>query len=290
MRGPGNRLQFVSMSSSPVPVVLSIAGYDPSSGAGVTADIKTVAAQGCYAVTCITGLTVQSTMGVSEVRPLELEIVLRTLRALNEDFEIAAVRLGMLASGRVATTVADFLEETRLGNVVLDPVLRSSSGTPLIDDDGVTVIRERLLSLASVVTPNIDEAAVLAGEEAPASGDSWEDALSRLRKLAGKLHGLGSKAVVVTGGHLAPPNDYLSYVETGSPVGEVLRGTRIESRSTHGTGCAFSTALACQLALGKPLLEAVRAAKEYVREAMLAAYPLGKGTGPLNHLYGWQKR
>jgi hydroxymethylpyrimidine/phosphomethylpyrimidine kinase len=290
MRGPGNRLQFVSMSSSPVPVVLSIAGYDPSSGAGVTADIKTVAAQGCYAVTCITGLTVQSTVGVSEVRPLELEIVLRTLRALNEDFEIAAVRLGMLASGRVATTVADFLEETRLGNVVLDPVLRSSSGTPLIDDDGVTVIRERLLSLASVVTPNIDEAAVLAGEEAPASGDSWEDALSRLRKLAGKLHGLGSKAVVVTGGHLAPPNDYLSYVETGSPVGEVLRGTRIESRSTHGTGCAFSTALACQLALGKPLLEAVRAAKEYVREAMLAAYPLGKGTGPLNHLYGWQKR
>ncbi|MGD0931668.1 MAG: hydroxymethylpyrimidine/phosphomethylpyrimidine kinase [Candidatus Korobacteraceae bacterium] len=143
------------------PVVLSVAGYDPSSGAGITADIKTAASLGCYAVTCITTLTVQSTQGVFSVQPLAPELVARTLETLADDVEIAAVRLGMLGSGSVAATVADFLESRRLPNVVLDPVIRSSSGTALLDEAGVQVLRTLLIPLCDVITPNVDEAAAL---------------------------------------------------------------------------------------------------------------------------------
>ncbi|MGA2370236.1 MAG: bifunctional hydroxymethylpyrimidine kinase/phosphomethylpyrimidine kinase [Candidatus Korobacteraceae bacterium] len=305
------------------PVVLSIAGYDPSSGAGITADIKTAASLGCYAVTCITALTVQSTQGVFGVQPLEPELVARTLEALADDVEIAAVRLGMLGSGAVAAAVAGFLGSRRLPHVVLDPVIRSSSGAALLDAHGGEVLRTRLMPLCAVVTPNVDEAAVLAGAEPIASGTSWDSALPRIREMAAGLHTLGAKAVVITGGHLQSANDYVSTSPRATeaevpqglkprfgatsfgaarsrapsepardvPVGdmaslayeEIILGERLESRSTHGTGCAFATALACRLALGDTLPEAVRAAKEYVRKAMLAAYPLGKGIGPLNH-------
>src|SRR5208337_2122387 len=149
------------------PVVLSIAGFDPSSGAGITADLKTAAAHGCYAVTCPTALTVQSSQGVFEVRPLDPGLVHRTLGALAEDLEIAAVRVGMLGSASVAKTVANMLKELELRNVVLDPVLRSSSGAALLDELGLQVLREELLPLADVITPNVDEAALLAGSAAP---------------------------------------------------------------------------------------------------------------------------
>ncbi len=167
------------------PVILSIAGYDPSSGAGITADIKTAAAQNCYAVTCITALTVQSTQGVSGVQPLAPDLVARTLATLADDLEIAAVRVGMLGSGAVAATVADFLEERRLPNVVLDPVIRSSSGNSLLDEAGLDVLVMRLLPLCDVITPNIDEAARLTGAEPLAANTPWEEALPRLRAMAG---------------------------------------------------------------------------------------------------------
>ena len=265
------------------PVILSIAGYDPSSGAGITADIKTAVAQGCYAVTCITALTVQSTQGVFGVRTLDPDLVARTLATLADDLEIAAVRVGMLGSSEVAATVADFLAERKLPNIVLDPVIRSSSGAILLDEPGQEVLLERLLALADVITPNVDEAATLAGVEPVAAGAPWEDVLPRLRTMASKLRELGSRAVVVTGGHLTQANDYLVYEAGGSFREEVFPGEHLESRSTHGTGCAFATALACQLAQGKALPEAVRAAKEYVRKAIAAAYPLGRGRGPINH-------
>jgi hydroxymethylpyrimidine/phosphomethylpyrimidine kinase len=266
------------------PAVLSIAGYDPSSGAGVTADIKTAAAQGCYAVTCITALTVQSSQGVFEVRLLEPDFVMRALAALAEDLEIAAVRVGMLGSAAVASTVARALTVLDLRNVVLDPVLRSSSGAALLDEVGLRVLREELLPLADVSTPNLDEAAVLAGIETAPAERPWEDVLPWLRMAAAKLHGLGSRAVVITGGHLQEANDYLSCIENGTVQEEIFLGTRIASGSTHGTGCAFATSIACQLALGQKLPQAVRAAKEYVRKAIEAAYPLGKGIGPVNHM------
>ncbi len=266
------------------PVVLSIAGYDPSSGAGITADIKTAATQACYAVTCITALTVQSSQGVFEVVPLEPDYVMRILDALAEDVEIAAVRVGMLGSAAVASTVATVLKASNFRNIVLDPVLRSSSGAILLDELGQQVLREELLPLADVITPNLDEAAVLAGIETVPADRHWEDVLPWLRMAAAKLHSLGSRAVVITGGHLPQANDYFSYLEKGTVREKILSGTHIESRSTHGTGCAFAMSIACQLALGQNLPQAVQTAKEYVRRAMEAAYPLGKGIGPLNHM------
>jgi hydroxymethylpyrimidine/phosphomethylpyrimidine kinase len=265
------------------PVILSIAGYDPSSGAGITADIKTAAAQNCYAVTCITALTVQSTRGVFGNQPLEPELVNRTLAALAGDLEISAVRVGMLGSGEVATAVADFLAEWQLPNVVLDPVIRSSSGAILLDEAGMEVLLTRLLPLCDVITPNVNEASMLAGAEPLATDAPLEDVLPCLRAMAEKLRGLCSRAVVITGGHLSPSNDYLFYDEQGSLREEVFPGVHLESRSTHGTGCAFATALACRLAHGKALPEAVAAAKEYVRKAIMAAYPLGRGIGPINY-------
>ena len=276
-------LQY-SHSMKVPPVVLSIAGYDPSSGAGITADIKTAAAHGCCAVTCITALTVQSSQGVFEVRPLEAAYVRRTLSVLAEDLEIAAVRVGMLGSAGVASAVARVLSTLDLRNIVLDPVLRSSSGAVLLDESGQQVLREELLPLADIVTPNLDEAAVLAGIEAAAADRPWEDVLPWLRMAAAKLHHLGSRAVVITGGHLPEANDYLSYLDYRTEREEILSGSHIESRSTHGTGCAFAASLACQLALGQELPQAVRAAKEYVRKAVESAYPMGKGTGPINHM------
>ena len=266
------------------PVVLSIAGYDPSSGAGVTADIKTAAAQGCYAVTCITALTVQSSQGVFAVVPLERDYVMRSLEALAQDVEIAAVRVGMLGSAAVASTVARALTALDLRNIVLDPVLQSSSGAVLLDEPGPQVLREELLPLADVITPNVEEAAVLTGIEAEPADRPWEDVLPWLRMAAAKLHSLGSRAVVITGGHLPEANDYLSCLDNGTLREEIFTGSHLESRSTHGTGCAFATSIACQLALGQKLPQAVRAAKEYVRKAVESAYPMGKGAGPINHM------
>jgi len=276
------------------PVVLSIAGYDPSSGAGITADVKTAAAFGCFAVTCPTALTVQTTQGVFGIEPVRAEAVRETLRRLAEDVEIAAIRIGMLGSGTVATAVADFLERAAgrdnnvNNNVVLDPVIRSSSRAALVDPEGLEVIRRRLLPLCGVVTPNMEEAAELVGvsRDVAAGVGSWDAMLPRVRDLAGKLHGMGCRAVVITGGHLSEANDYLS-VEGATEVKEqIFTGTHLGSKSTHGTGCAFATALACGLAYGRQLPDAVRDAKEYVRQAIAASYPVGKGTGPVNHLFG----
>jgi hydroxymethylpyrimidine/phosphomethylpyrimidine kinase len=264
------------------PIVLSIAGYDPSSGAGITADIKTAAAHHCYAVTCMTALTVQSTQGVFGVQSVDADLVGRTLETLVRDLDIAAARLGMLGSGEVAGVVADFLSSAGLPNVVLDPVIRSSSGAALLDDAGLEVVRTRLLPLCDVATPNIHEAAMLVGVEPPADESHWTSAIPKIEDLAAALHQLGAKSVIVTGGHLRPPNDYLSYA--GGREAAVIVGEHIESASTHGTGCAYATALACELALGRELPEAAREAKQYVQRAIAFAYPIGKGTGPINHL------
>ena len=265
--------------------MLSIAGYDPSSGAGVTADIKTAAAFGCYAVTCITALTVQSTQGVFAVEPVRTAIVRETLLRLRDDFEIAAVRIGMLGSSAVAEEVAGFLERERLPKVVLDPVIRSSSGAPLIDPPGLNVLRSRLLPLADLITPNIEEAATLAGVQSPANGSTWEQAESQICGCAHRLHEMGCRGVLITGGHLAEPVDFLSIEHAdGHRLGRSFTGARLKSRSTHGTGCAMAAALACLLAQGKDLASAVEEAKEYVRRAIQQADPLGKGVGPIKHL------
>lgn len=266
------------------PVVLSVAGFDPSSGAGITADIKTAAAHGCYAVTCPSALTVQSSQGVFEVRPVDPGLVAKTLSVLAEDLEIAAVRVGMLGSASVADAVASTLRGLGLRNIVVDPVLCSSSGAALLDDSGLQLLKREFLPLADVLTPNFDEAAALAGIEAAPAQGPWEEVLSWLRLAAGKLHSLGGRSILITGGHLPDTNDYLSYSEDEALREAIFPGAHIESRSTHGTGCALAMSIACHLALGRQLPEAVKAAKAYVAKAINAAYPLGKGIGPLNHM------
>ncbi|MGH7484734.1 MAG: bifunctional hydroxymethylpyrimidine kinase/phosphomethylpyrimidine kinase, partial [bacterium] len=176
------------MAQAP-PVVLTIAGFDPSSGAGVTADVKTIAAHGCYGVACITALTVQSTAGVRRVEPVAPELIAETLQELSADLEISAVHIGMLGSGKVARVVGDFLEKSELSKVVLDPIIKSSSGRDLIDAAGLRLLLERLLPRATVITPNVDEAAALTGLAVTN--------LEEMRVAATRLHEMGASAVVV---------------------------------------------------------------------------------------------
>ena len=264
------------------PVVLSVAGYDPSSGAGVTADIKTLAAHGCYGISCITALTVQSTTGVAQVHPVSGNLVAETLEVLVQDFSISAVRIGMLGSAEVVEAVADALKKSLFQNIVLDPIFRSSSGATLLEKKGVEVLRQKLLPLCAVITPNADEAVALTG--LPVGN------LAEMKAAASQLHELGAKNVVVTGGDMSgTPGekaiDLLSMKTNGACEQMDFASERVKSKSTHGTGCAFATALAANLALGKQLSDAVVLAKAFVKKAIAHAHPLGKGVGPLNHLY-----
>ena len=263
--------------SQPPPVVLSIAGFDPSSGAGVTADIKTIAAHGCYGVACITALTVQSTAGVRRVQPVEPALVTETLEELAADLEIDAVHIGMLGSEKVVRAVVDFLEHRDLKNIVLDPILKSSSGASLLDSAGIRLMAEKLLPLATVVTPNVDEASSLTA--LPVTN------VEEMRAAAAKLHRVGAAAVVITGGHLDKATDLLSFTAKRGVEQEIFKSDRQRSTSTHGTGCAFATAVTCHLAQGRGLPEAVLLAKAYVSAAIVHAQPLGRGIGPVHHLY-----
>ena len=276
------------------PIVLSIAGFDPSSGAGVTADIKTIAAHACYGVGCLTALTVQSTAGVRRTVGADPALITDTLEELASDFEIAAVRIGMLATGKVVKAVADFLTPSRqpgkesqrasLPNIVLDPILKSSSGAELLDRDGTRLMIERLLPLADVITPNIDEAAAITGLKV-------RD-LDEMKAASARLHEMGAPAVVITGGHLEKAVDLLSYTTRRGVEQEIFKAERQRSNSTHGTGCAFATAMACHLALDRGLAEATLLAKTYVAAAISYGQAVGRGTGPIHHLYrmGQQRR
>ncbi len=271
------------------PVVLTIAGFDPSSGAGVTADIKTIAAHSCYGVACITALTVQSTAGVKRVEMVDSALIAESLEELAEDLDISAVHIGMLGSGKVVKVVADFLSgattkgssnrpgKSRLPNIVLDPILKSSSGAALLDAAGTKLLIEKLIPLASVLTPNVDEAGVLTGMQV-------KD-LEEMKAASAKLHEMGAAALVITGGHLDKAIDLLSFMTPHGIEQEVFKAERQRSNSTHGTGCAFATAMACHLALDRGLAEAALLAKTYVTAAISNGQPLGRGTGPVHHLY-----
>ncbi len=267
------------------PVILTIAGFDPSCGAGVTADIKTIAAHSCYGIACITAMTVQSTTGVRRVEPLDPALVTDTLHELAADVDIAAVHIGMLGSGKVVKAVAEFLSspgpgkqgKSRLPNIVLDPILKSSSGADLLDATGTRLLIERLIPLADVITPNIDEAAAITGLKVKELDD--------MKAATAKLHEMGAPAIVITGGHLEKAIDLLSFTTKRGIEQEVFKAERQRSNSTHGTGCAFATAMACHLALDRGLAEAALLAKTYVAAAISYGHPLGRGIGPVHHLY-----
>jgi hydroxymethylpyrimidine/phosphomethylpyrimidine kinase len=265
------------------PIVLTIAGFDPSSGAGITADLKTFAAHDLYGVSCITGLTIQSTQGVRRVVPLDPGLVSETLAYLAEDMAIAGIKIGMLASAPILHAVADFLAQRTVPrrHIVLDPVIRSSSGVPLLEEAGVHAIRERLLGQVGWITPNVAELAVLAGADTV----SRESILAAARELRRASERAGNRElyIVATGGDLDQPDDFLL-----EPDGEGawIEGTLVETTSTHGTGCAFSSALLSLLVQGCTGAAAVSGAKRYVAEALAAAYPVGQGRGPMDHFYG----
>jgi hydroxymethylpyrimidine/phosphomethylpyrimidine kinase len=263
------------------PVVLTIAGFDPSSGAGVTADIKTIAAHGCYGVACITAMTVQSTAGVLRMEAVDPDLVIQTLEELAADIPIAAIHIGMLGTAKVVKAVVEFLGQRlgklKLPNVVLDPILKSSSGASLLDAAGTRLLVEKLIPLADVITPNVDEAALLTGLKVTD--------LEEMRAAAARLHQMGSAAVVITGGHLEKAIDLLSFTTKRGVEEEVFKAERQRSNSTHGTGCAFATAMSCHLALDRGLAEAALLAKTFVTAAIAAGHPLGRGTGPVHHLY-----
>lgn len=256
------------------PILLSIAGFDPSCGAGIAADLKTFAAHNCYGVAAITALTAQSTQGVTAVHSTPAATLREQLDALASDVNIAAVKIGMLGNKANATVVAEFLDKNHFGHVVLDSVIRPSVGNPeLLDASGVKFLRDELIKRASVITPNMDEAALLTGLEV-------KD-LAGMKAAAQKLTEMGAKAVIVTGGHLEKPVDLLCENGDLNPFG----GDHARSENTHGSGCTFASAVAAQLALGQQLREALILAKAYVFKAIEKSYGIGKGPGPLNQLF-----
>jgi hydroxymethylpyrimidine/phosphomethylpyrimidine kinase len=256
------------------PVVLVIAGFDPTCGAGIAADLKTIAAHNGYAVAAVSALTVQSTTGVKNVHPIPAATLRAQLEALVEDITPSAVKIGMLANRGNAAVVAEFLDRAKLSNVVLDPVIKASSGgEDLLDASGVKYLVEELMKRVDVITPNIDEASLLSGIEI-------KD-LAGMEAAARKLVERGARAVVVKGGHMDKPHDLLF---DGSEI-LTLGGDAVKSHNTHGTGCTFASALAAQLASGRGLREAVLLAKTYVHKAIEHGFAIGKGPGALDHFY-----
>jgi hydroxymethylpyrimidine/phosphomethylpyrimidine kinase len=263
-------------------IALTIAGFDPSSGAGVTADLKVFAAHGLFGMACISALTVQSTQGVRRMEAVDPLTVRETLDCLDADVQFAGVKIGMLASAEIVAEVQGFLTavEQPLASVVLDPVLRSSSGRALLESAGVRWIREELLAQVGWVTPNLEELGILTGLEVR-TREEVPDAARSLQLLAAEL-GNRELNVVVTGGHLERPDDFI-LLATGQEAW--LPGERVNTTSTHGTGCAFSSALTSRLILGDVGIDAAVNAKSYVSGALLAAYPVGGGRGPINHFF-----
>lgn len=256
--------------------ILTIAGFDPSSGAGVTADLAVIASHGFFGTSAVTALTVQSTLGVKASHLVDAAILAATLDCLVDDIPPSGIKIGMLASRENVRVVVQLLNRLRLLGikvpVVLDPVMRSSSGRELLSLDGVAMIQSDLLPVVDWLTPNIDELATLT-RMAVSTPDDVESAVA---SLLARYRGL---SVVGKGGHLATADDF---VAVGDGRKEWMLGTKIPSRSTHGTGCAFSTALVCGLVAGNDGLVAARSAKAFVTEAIRSAPVIGHGTGPMN--------
>jgi len=258
----------------PTAVALTVAGSDSGGGAGIQADLKTFAALGVYGVSAITAVTAQNTRGVSAVEALSPGIVAAQIAAVVDDFPVAALKTGMLANTGIIGAVARVLRVSRVGPLVVDPVMVAKSGDRLLDSDAVAALTRDLLPLAAVVTPNLPEAEVLTGMAVRTLEDQ--------REAARRIVRLGARAVVVKGGHSAS-TDIVDVLFDGQTFTE-FRAERVPGTSTHGTGCTFSAAIAAQLALGKTLADAVPLAQAYVATAIRNAPGLGDGHGPMGHL------
>ena len=256
-------------------IALTIAGSDSGGGAGIQADLKTFQRFGVFGTTAITAVTAQNTRGVSAWEPVSVKLVREQIDAIATDLMPAAFKSGMLGNGAIASTVADAIRAHSLRNYVLDPVLVATSGDLLFEQNAIEVIRRELIPLATLVTPNTDEATILTGEKI-----EDEDTMVRAAEIL--VHDLGAQAALIKGGHLATGDRVLDLLYDGDV--RVFRGSRIDSTNTHGTGCALSAAITAQLANAESLHAAVRRSIDYVHNAIATAPGLGSGHGPLNHL------
>jgi hydroxymethylpyrimidine/phosphomethylpyrimidine kinase len=255
------------------PILLTIAGFDPSCGAGVAADLKTFAAHGCYGIAAITSLTVQNTQEVQAVHNTPSAELREQLEVLIKDCEIAAVKIGMLGNRGNAVVVSEFLDAHKFSLVIHDPVMKSSSDSELLDAGGVKYVAAELLKRATVITPNVPEAEILTGTTIKDVAD--------MEAAARKLGEMGAKAVIVKGGHMEKATDV---VFDGKDMHQ-LGGDKVKLENTHGTGCTFASALTAQMAAGRGLVEAATLAKAYVMKAIEKAYPVGKGRLPVDHFF-----
>jgi hydroxymethylpyrimidine/phosphomethylpyrimidine kinase len=266
------------------PIALSIAGSDPSAGAGIQADLKTFSALGVYGATVITALTAQNTRGVSAIEPVRAAMVSAQIDAVFADLKVDAVKIGMLGQATIIEAVAAGLERHRQKTVVLDPVLlASASATALLEPHAIEQLRHLLIPRALILTPNLPEAAALLGE-------AVAETEAQMRGQAERLLGLGAQAVLIKGGHAGGAESVDIYVDAHTQWR--LPAPRVLTNNTHGTGCTLSAAIAAGLAKGLTLAEAIAAAKDYVSAAIAAADQLlvGSGRGPLHHFQAWWPR
>ena len=258
-------------------IALTIAGSDSGGGAGIQADLKTFQRFGVFGTSAITAITAQNTRGVDKWEAVSTELVRSQIDSVAADLMPGAIKTGMLGNAAVAGTVAAAIKDHSFRNYVLDPVMVATSGDPLFERDAVEVIRSQLVPLASLVTPNIDEAALLLGEKI-----EDEDGMARAAETI--ANEMGAQAVLIKGGHLDTADRVVDILYDGDV--RAFRGKRIDATSTHGTGCTLSAAITAQLANGESLHAAVRRAIDYVHNAIATAPGLGSGHGPLNHLAG----
>lgn len=267
------------MSSKKYPTVLTIAGSDSGGGAGIQADIKAISAMGCYAASAITAITVQNTVGVQAVHPVPLDILAGQIDAVLSDIGADAIKIGMLHSAEVVNLVAEKIEQYDIKNVVLDPVMVSTSGHRLIEETAIDSLKSRLMPLARVITPNIPEAEILCGKKIASEKEFAE--VAKILSLDNTV------SVLLKAGHLTGETlvDYFYNAEDGSIA--LLPSKRVNTRNTHGTGCTLSSAFAAALAKGETLTKAAQSAKQYIQQAIIsgAEYQIGKGHGPVNHFW-----
>ena len=270
------------MSRGTYPVVLSIAGSDSGGGAGIQADLKTISALGCFGTTAITAITAQNTLGVTGIHPVPTELVTAQIKAVMDDLRPAALKIGMVYSSALATAIAEMLSEYPQIPVIFDPVMVTSSGDSLIKDQTVTTLKEQLFPLAELVTPNLEEASILAGFEVVAIPD--------MEKAARRLLQYGCNAVLIKGGHLAGSELCDFYLHKNGDA-RMFRSKKIETNNTHGTGCTLSSAIASFRASGEDLVTAILKGKAYTHQAIEEGQHArtGAGHGPLNHFFDPQR-
>ena len=258
-----------------LPIAMTIAGSDSGGGAGIQADLKTFAALGVHGTSAITAITAQNTTGVTDILELPTSLVRAQIDAVVEDMGVQAAKTGMLSSAAIITTVAEAIQRHGMRNLVVDPVMVAKGGAKLLRDDAVSAMRELLIPLAAVITPNLPEASVLL--------DHRVETLDERRQAARDLVAMGARAAVVKGGHAG--GDAIDVYFDGTRFAE-LSAPRIETQNTHGSGCVFSAAIAAHLAREASLVDAVREAKIFITRAILNSLEVGHGHGPVNPMFG----